>query len=226
MTSDVPVGIYRTYVHIPDDEPFTYETWCRGLRAGNTFLSGGPLVRLLGRRSARSASSITLPGNGGTVEVEASAESVVPFGSLELVMNGDVVARTEEEGGSTRRLSIRERITVDRPLLDCRALRRAGLLRLDPVPRRLGAQDHGAHLAGLRRLSAASGGMFDPGVANYLVTLLNGGIDYINQRSLQHPVGSVTHHHGHDDHLAYLAEPFHEAISAIHAKMHEFGIPH
>jgi hypothetical protein len=68
--------------------------------------------------------------------------------------------------------------------------------------------------------------MFDPGVANYLVTLLNGGIDYIHQRSLQHPVGSVTHHHGRDDHLAHLAEPFHEAISAIHAKMHEFGIPH
>ena len=68
--------------------------------------------------------------------------------------------------------------------------------------------------------------MFDPGVASYLVTLLNGGIDYINQRSLQHPVGSVTHHHGRDDHLAHLAEPFHEAISAIHAKMHEFGIPH
>ena len=224
MTSDVPVGIYRTYVHIPDDEPVTYESWCRGLRAGNTFLSGGPLVRL-SVDGHPIGSSIGLPGNGGTVEVEASAESVVPFGSLELVMNGDVVARTDGGGGSTRRLSIRERITVDRH--SWIAARCGGPTYFDSIPYLDGwARKIMAHTSPVYIGVGGEWRMFDPGVASYLVTLLNGGIDYINQRSLQHPVGSVTHHHGRDDHLAHLAEPFHEAISAIHAKMHEFGIPH
>ena len=39
-----PVGQYRTYVHIPPDEEFTYDTWCRNLALGRTFLSGGPLL--------------------------------------------------------------------------------------------------------------------------------------------------------------------------------------
>ena len=45
MDSGVPVGMYRTYAYIPPDEPFTYDNWCRALRGGNTFLSGGPLLR-------------------------------------------------------------------------------------------------------------------------------------------------------------------------------------
>lgn len=223
MTSDVPVGIYRTYVHIPDDEPVTYETWCRGLRGGNTFLSGGPLIRL-SVDGHPIGSTIALPGNGGAVEVEASAESVVPFGSLELVVNGEVVART---GGSglERSLSLRERIPLDRH--SWIAARCGGPEYFDSIVHHDGW--HRRVMAHTSPVYVAVGGewrMFDPGVANYLVTLLNGGLDFIHQRSVQHPAGTVTHHHGRDDHLAYLAEPFHEAISAIHAKMHEFGIPH
>ena len=44
MSSAVPVGLYRTYARL--DEEFSYETWCRAVRAGRTFLSGGPLVTL------------------------------------------------------------------------------------------------------------------------------------------------------------------------------------
>lgn len=223
MTSDVPVGIYRTYVHIPDDEPVTYESWCRGLRAGNTFLSGGPLVRL-SVDGHPIGSTITLPGNGGTLEVEASAESVVPFGSLELVVNGVVVART---GGSgfERRLSLRERISLDRH--SWVAARCGGPEYFDSIPHHDGwARRIMAHTSPVYVAVGGEWRMFDPGVANYLLTLLNGGLDYIHERSVQHPAGTVTHHHGRDDHLSYLAEPFHEAISAIHAKMHEFGIPH
>jgi hypothetical protein len=223
MTSDVPVGIYRTYVHIPDDEPVTYETWCRGLRSGNTFLSGGPLVRLSVDGNPI-GSTVTLSGNGGTVEVEADAESVVPFGSLELIVNGEVVAAT---GGSrlARRLSLRERISVDRH--SWIAARCGGIPYFDSIPHHDGwGRKIMAHTSPVYVAVGGEWRMFDPGVAGYLVTLLNGGIDYINERSIQRPAGSVTHHHGRDDHLAYLAEPFHEAISAIHAKMHEFGIPH
>jgi hypothetical protein len=223
MSSDVAVGTYRTYVHIPDDEPVTYESWCRGLRSGNTFLSGGPLLRLTVDGSPI-GSTIVLPGNGGTVEVEASAESVVPFGSLELVVNGEVVARTGS-GCLERRLSLREHITVDRH--SWIAVRCGGPQYFDSI-RHHDCWSRGimAHTSPVYVGVGGEWRMFDPGVASYLVTLLSGGIDYINQRSVQRPAGSVTHHHGRDDHLEYLAEPFHEAISAIHAKMHECGIAH
>jgi len=46
MYSNVPVGLYRTYAQIPDDDEFTYETWSRAVRAGRTFLSGGPMIHL------------------------------------------------------------------------------------------------------------------------------------------------------------------------------------
>lgn len=68
--------------------------------------------------------------------------------------------------------------------------------------------------------------MFDAGAANYLLTLMEGGVDYIQQRTLQWEPGSVTHHHGRDDHLAYLEEPFHQGMAAIHKRMHELGIKH
>ena len=46
MTSDVPVGIYRTYTHIPESEEFNYDNWCKNVSRGRTFLSGGPIIHL------------------------------------------------------------------------------------------------------------------------------------------------------------------------------------
>ena len=44
MSSDVPVGLYRTYARIPDDMEFNYENWCRSVVMGRSFLSGGPII--------------------------------------------------------------------------------------------------------------------------------------------------------------------------------------
>ncbi|MCJ7585227.1 MAG: efflux RND transporter periplasmic adaptor subunit, partial [Anaerolineales bacterium] len=41
------------------------------------------------------------------------------------------------------------------------------------------------------------------------------GLAYIQQAAPDHPLGAVTHHHGQDDHLAYLERPFHKAHVAI-----------
>lgn len=68
--------------------------------------------------------------------------------------------------------------------------------------------------------------MFDTGAASYLLTLLEGGIEYIRTRARQWPESMVTHHHGRDDHLAFLEEPFQEAIAAVHERMHRLGLPH
>jgi hypothetical protein len=223
MSSEVPVGMYRTYVHIPDDEPFTYENWCRNLRGGNTFQSGGPLLRFKADGKTM-GSTINLPGNGGSVEVEASAVSVLPIHSLEIVMNGKVVARTEEKQ-AVKQLSIRERIKVEKHAW--LAARCAG-------PEYFKQTSHHdcwsrGVMAHTSPVYVAVGGewwMFDAGTANYLLTLLNAGLDYIHKRSTQWAPGTVTHHHGRDDHEKFLQEPFRQAIEAIHTRMHQYGIPH
>jgi len=111
MTSDVPVGLYRTYVRIPAGEAFTYDNWCRRLRQGRTFLSGGPILhfRVDGQEVG---DTLTLPGNGGTVEIEAWAESTLPIHSLQIIQQGRVVAATEQAGG-VRRLELRQKLHID-----------------------------------------------------------------------------------------------------------------
>ncbi len=44
MSNWVPVGLYRTYAQLDADEELTYEGWCRAVRRGRTFMSGGPLL--------------------------------------------------------------------------------------------------------------------------------------------------------------------------------------
>ena len=38
MSSEVPVGLYRTWARLLPDEEFSYDAWCAALRAGRTFL--------------------------------------------------------------------------------------------------------------------------------------------------------------------------------------------
>ena len=45
--------------------------------------------------------------------------------------------------------------------------------------------------------------MFDPETANYMLTLIEGGLSYIQQTARHHEHGTVTHHHGEDDHLEF-----------------------
>jgi hypothetical protein len=222
MSSDVPVGLYRTYVHIPPDEPFTYDTWCARLRAGNTFISAGPLLTLAveGRGIG---DTIKLPGNGGTIEVHATAEGVLPFNRLEIVLNGQVVASTEE-ARAARRLEVKAKVKVDAHSWIAARCAGPGFSKtphLDAWRRGIMAHTSPVYLA-----VGGDWWMFDADTANYLLTLMHGGVDYLRQRAKQWPEGSVTHHHTQPDHQAFLEEPFHQAIESIHARMHRMGIPH
>jgi len=64
MSSEVPVGLYRTYVYIPPEQDFTYETWCANLAAGRTFMSGGPIISLSvdATRSGTRSASVEMAG--------------------------------------------------------------------------------------------------------------------------------------------------------------------
>ena len=68
--------------------------------------------------------------------------------------------------------------------------------------------------------------LFDRVTAEYMLTLIEGSLEHIHNRAAHYGEGTVTHHHGEADHLAYLERPFREAIEAIHRRMHQMGIAH
>ena len=218
MSSDVPVGMYRTYVRIPDDEEFTYEAWCRNASKGRTMLSGGPIIQcsVEGREVG---DTIDLPGPG-TVEVSAWAESVVPMSRLEIVRNGRVVAASESST-PTRRLRIDESILIDgNSWLAARAGGPGyyGYTHYDVWRRGIFA-----HTSPIYVSVGGPWRMFDAETAQYMLTLIDGAMTYVENSSRQHAHGYVTHHHGEDDHLGFLKRPLIEARQSVQKRIREWG---
>ena len=168
--------------------------------------------------------TLTLPGNGGTVEIEAWAESTLPIHTLQIIQQGRVVAQTEQVGG-VRRLELRQKLRIDHHTW--LAARCGGPGYATAIPH-LDLWQRGimAHTSPVYIAVGEPWQMFDAGTASYMLTLLDGSLSYIRQRSPQYPPGAVTHPHGDDDHLTFLEAPFQEAIQAIHRRMHERGIAH
>ena len=222
MSAEVPVGMYRTYVKIPDGEEFTYDNWCKYLAQGRTFLSGGPIIHFT-VDGHEIGDTVSLSG-AGTVEVEARAESIFPIHTLEIVRDGRVVASSESRDGD-RRLEIKEKIKIDGHTW--LAARCGGPDYFDSL------RHHDVWTRGIfahtSPIYVACGGeweMFDGQEAQYMLTMINGGLEYVDQVAPLHPHGTVTHHHGEDDHVAYLKRPFREARDAIHRRMDRLGLPY
>ncbi len=224
MTQDVPVGLYRTYVYIPPDEEFTYDAWCRHLRGGNTFVSGGPLLSLT-VEGQMPGSTVALPGNGGTVHVRAVATSIFPVRELQLIQQGQVAASVKEPAGA-RRLELDLELPVTgHTWLAARVADLGDGYTLHHDGWRRGIMAHTSPVY------VAVGGdwwLFDAAQAQYMLTLIDGSLQHIrtNSRQFPHDREQVTHAHHHSDHAQWLEEPFHEAAAAIHRRMHALGLAH
>jgi len=223
MDSAVPVGLCRTYVNIPPNEEFNYENWCRNLRLGRTFISSGPLLRFsVNGRGA--GETLALPGNGGTVELEAAVESIFPVHVLQIIQEGNVIASTEESRGA-RALRVKASIQVSRNTWF--AARCAG-------PKYEARPHHDCWRRGIfahtSPLYVAVGGaweMLNPGTCQYMLTLIDGSLAYIRRHARRDSdEARVTHHHTQNNHLSFLEQPFHEAVAAIHKRLHQAGVPH
>jgi hypothetical protein len=221
MSSDVPVGLYRTYVQIPEDEEFNYANWCKNVTGGRTFLSGGPLLHLKVEGQAI-GDTVQLSGPG-TVEVEAWAESIFPIHTLQIVQQGRVVATSEERQGA-RRLSLKAKLQVNGHswlAARCGGPNYTSLHHHDSWQRGLFAHTSPIYIA-----CGGDWQLFDHEAAHYMLTLIEGSLTYIRETAVLAKPGSVTHHHGEADHQAYLERPFLEAQAAIHRRMHQLGISH
>ncbi len=236
MSADVTVGLSRTYAKLPDGQDFNYDNWCRAVASGATFLSSGPMIRLsVDGREIGDTVELTGPG---TVEVEASAESIFPLHRLDIVVAGKVVASSESRDGA-RRLTIRERVAVTghtwiAARCGGRSYFTAGNYN-SGFPPSWSLKDHGGlipntHYDAWRRgiyahtspVYVACGGdwwMFDEATARHMLSVLDGSMRYIEAGSLQHRHGTVTHHHGEDDHIAYLKRPFLEAQAMVEERL-------
>ncbi len=226
MASECPVGLYRTYVSIPPDQPFTYDTWCANLRAGRTFLSSGPILRFT-VDGHEIGDTLNLPGNGGEVEFVAEAESTLPIHRLEIVQGGQPVDAVEEPNG-TRKLTLRTRVKITGHTWLAARVSGPGY---QPIAHHDSAKWGPGRgiMAHTSPVYVACGGewwMFDQKVAQYMLTLMDGSLSYIRGMTKQHAPGSATHHHGERDHMEYLERPFHEGVAAVHRRMHQLGLAH
>jgi hypothetical protein len=210
MSSDIPVGLYRTYVQIPNGE-FDYDNWCRNLRAGRTFMTSGPILEFQ-VDGHDIGDTVNLPASGGTVEVRATASSIFPLNRIELVMGGQVVASTEEPRGAqhlelSTSVAVREHTWL---------AARTGAGKHRPI-RHADAQNRGvmAHTSPIYVACGGEWSMFDPVIADDMVTLVDIALAHVQEMTLRYPDRAVWHRHGEEDHQAYLERPFHEAMEAL-----------
>jgi hypothetical protein len=218
MSSEVPVGMYRTYAKL-DGEGFGYEAWCRAVRAGRTFVTGGPMLRFT--VDGHEAGDVVRLRGGGTVTVEATAESIFPMGTLELVRNGHVIAASEDPSGS-RRLELREDAKIDGD--SWLAVRCGGLhywdgpVHREPWERRIFAHSSPVYVS----IGDGEWSRVDSEWTTAMLTQIRGGIARL--RSGRHyPEDRITHHHAQPDHQAFLERPFVEALERVRARFGASG---
>jgi len=110
MGANCALGSLRTYARIEPGRPFTYENWAKAVRAGRTISTNGPLldIRVEDREIG---DTIRMLAGGGTVEAAAAAESAWNVGDIEIVCNGNVVARQAARSGE-RKLTVSAKVAV------------------------------------------------------------------------------------------------------------------
>jgi hypothetical protein len=177
MSAGMPVGGVRTYAQLAPGEDFTFASWGRAVRAGRTFTTSGPLIEMTVDGKPL-GSEIGMPAGGGEVEVCATATGVWPIHALEVVVNGNVVADTRDRKG-TCALSLRRRVKIgESSWIAARCGSR--LMASHCWPIHLGAHTSPVYVV------CGGGKMFSPSDATYMLTLLDGGMTYLDTLSVRY----------------------------------------
>lgn len=164
MSNGRILGGSRTYARLREGEEFTFDSWCQAVKRGSTFASTGAMIDLQVEGQPM-GSEIRLKGNGGTVEIEVFAESVYPLTGIEIVVNGEQVAREESEHGS-RRMELKFKLKTE---LSCWVVARCwGSHYTDAGP--VMAHSSPVYIDVGRRCA------FVPTEGNYLMTHMEGGV--------------------------------------------------
>lgn len=110
----VPLGFGRVYVHL--DGPFRYGAWMKGLAAGRSFVTTGPMLlaefdgQLPGHRFEWKGSPAR------RVRVEAKVISEQPVTAIEILRNGDVISqrapKSKQNGDGAFEADLGESVTI------------------------------------------------------------------------------------------------------------------
>ncbi|HMJ66652.1 MAG TPA: CehA/McbA family metallohydrolase, partial [Candidatus Binatia bacterium] len=86
----VPLGFSRVYVHLA--EPFSFEAWMRGLNAGRSFITTGPMIfaKVEGQWPGQSFEAVE---SAKDFSIECNIRSEQALESIELMVNGAVKER-------------------------------------------------------------------------------------------------------------------------------------
>lgn len=206
MGAYVPVGANRTYAYLGQEE-FTFANWAKAVRAGNTFMTTGPLLHFQAEGQPP-GSEITLGAGGATLEVRAEARSFVPFHRLEVIWKGRVVASREEPAG-TREMILQEKVRVEGPgWLAARCASRLGpttawnfaiAAHTSPVYVRVPGEE-----------------LFSASTAAYLLTLIEGAQTWVENLAIRPDPERFTR----------ARKVFDDARADLHRRLHQHGIQH
>ena len=112
MSNERILGGSRTYAKLTRGEEFTFDNWCKAVKNGTTFASTGAMIDLRVEGTPMGG-EIALPGNGGTLDVVATAESVWPLTAVELIVNGERAAR-QQAAGDGRTVTLQQELSVEK----------------------------------------------------------------------------------------------------------------
>ena len=204
MGAWIPAGASRAYAYLGGEE-FNFPNWAKAIRAGNTFMTSGPLI-FFQADGKTPGSEITLKAGGASIEVRAEVRSYVPVHRLDVVMNGQVVSSREESSG-VKTLTLNDKIQVPGPgWLAARCASRldlTGSLRIaahtSPVYLRVPDQD-----------------LFSPSAAAYMLTLIEGAETWVKNLATR----------PEPEQLARISRVFTEARDRLHHRMHQHGVKH
>jgi hypothetical protein len=85
---DPPPAVDRTYVRVNGE--FNLASWMAGIKAQRTFVSSGPIVTLDVAGRGMGDEIALGPNDGPSLRVKAEVISIVPFDTLDIVVNGAV----------------------------------------------------------------------------------------------------------------------------------------
>jgi peptidoglycan/xylan/chitin deacetylase (PgdA/CDA1 family) len=93
----VPLGFSRVYVHL--DEPFGFDAWMKGLAAGRSFVTTGPMI--FAKVDGQWPGTNLQTSSSKAHELTCTVQSEQPLESVELIVNGAVTQRFAPENKKT-----------------------------------------------------------------------------------------------------------------------------
>jgi hypothetical protein len=184
MSNATPIGALRTYAHLGEGQPFSYDAWGATIAQGRTFVSTGPLLELE-VNGQMPGSEISLPAEGARVQISATACSAQPFELIDIVQNGAIIARADAENGMTAKVEIEATISQS-SWIAARCYGRGKLQTRHTI-------DIAAHTS---PVYVTVGGQRQTSVddASYLLTLLEGGKAYLEKLAVWRSETQREHH--------------------------------